>query len=73
MTSELRQSAPQIDLKPCPFCGGEPRIRKRMDEDLFTHNAVEWAGVFCANCNIGFDWPPDVEPDAVTQWNTRHE
>lgn len=60
-----------IPLKPCPFCGGEPRITKRMDEDLWTHNIVEWVGVRCGNCDIGFEWPPDAEVAAVEQWNTR--
>lgn len=59
------------DLKPCPFCGTEPSIRKRMDEDLWTHNIVEWTGVSCDECGFGFEWPPGTEPDAIEQWNTR--
>lgn len=66
-------TAPSIKeaLKPCPFCGGEPDIRTRMDEDIWTHNIVKWTGVHCAECGIGFEWPPGAEPDAAEQWNTR--
>jgi Lar family restriction alleviation protein len=60
-----------LELKPCPFCGGEPDIRTRMDEDIWTHNIVEWTGVHCVECDIGFEWPPGAEPDAKEQWNTR--
>ena len=38
--SDLREA-----LKPCPFCGGEPDIRTRQDEDIWTHNTVTWTGV----------------------------
>lgn len=59
-------------LLPCPFCGNEPRIKKRHDEDIWTHNIVEWTGVYCSECDIGFDWPPDDgEPTAIEQWNAR--
>lgn len=60
-----------IYLLPCPFCGGEPSIGKRMDEDIWSHNIVEWTGVSCHECGIGFEWPPGAEPDAIQQWNTR--
>lgn len=58
-------------LKPCPFCGGQPDQTSRMDEDLGTHNQVEWVGVRCNECDIGFEWPIQCEPGAVKQWNTR--
>jgi len=58
-------------LLPCPFCGEQPTIRTRMDEDIWSHNIVEWTGVQCDECGIGFEWPPGAEPDAIGQWNTR--
>jgi hypothetical protein len=42
-----------------------------MDEDLWTHNIVEWTWCGCDECNVAFEWPPNAEPDAITQWNTR--
>ncbi len=60
-----------VDLKPCPFCGSEPEIKTRQDEDLWTHNVVTWTSVRCWKCDVGFDWPPGAEPDAITRWNTR--
>ena len=62
---------PRDVLLPCPFCGGEPTTSKRMDEDLWTHNIVEWRGVRCTDCDIGFDWPPGSEVSAAEQWNRR--
>lgn len=58
-------------LLPCPFCGGIPVESYRMDEDLWTHNTVEWRGVHCSNCDVGFSWPPDAEQSALEQWNRR--
>lgn len=62
---------PREAMKPCPFCGDEPSISTRMDEDIWTHNIVEWTHVSCAECGIHFEWPPGADPDAVAQWNTR--
>lgn len=59
------------ELLPCPFCGENPDVTRRMDEDIWTHNEVEWVGVHCFTCSIGFEWPPGADPDAVQQWNTR--
>lgn len=61
----------RVELKPCPFCGEKPHITRRVDEDLWTHNAVEWIGVRCSECGVGFDWPPGADVGAIEQWNTR--
>lgn len=58
-------------LLPCPFCGGHPSVRRRQDECLWSHAIVEWTGVRCMDCDVGFDWPAGAEPDAIMQWNTR--
>jgi hypothetical protein len=58
-----------VELLPCPFCGDAPDISTRMDEDLWSKNIVMWTFVSCANCDIGFEWPPGA--DAVAQWNNR--
>ena len=60
------------DLLPCPFCGGPPYTRTRQDEDLATHDIVDWHGVGCANCGIEFSWPDGYEGEsAAEQWNKR--
>lgn len=59
------------ELKPCPFCGELPQIAKRQDEDLWSHNLVEWTFVVCMECDVSFSSPPNSEKDAVSRWNTR--
>lgn len=58
-------------LLPCPFCGAEPYTSSRMDENLATHNIVEWKGVGCHECGISFSIPDGYECTAIEQWNTR--
>lgn len=60
------------ELKPCPFCGGEASASSRMDEDLSTHNQVEWKNVGCDNCEVYFEIPDGYDcGTAGEQWNTR--
>lgn len=69
-----------MNLKPCPFCGTPPLVSTRRDEDLATHNEVEWTSVGCPECSISFEWPthgyhdqnqdPSI-PLAVYQWQRR--
>lgn len=63
------------DLKPCPFCGGEPNF-SQTSQDSDTQFAVECRG---CGAEIGF-WLPWVadedekataQVDVVTRWNTR--
>jgi Lar family restriction alleviation protein len=56
---------------PCPFCGQPPRVTKRQDECLWSHNTVDWHGVHCSTCDVGFDWPEGAERSALEQWNSR--
>ena len=60
------------ELKPCPFCGGEASASSRMDEDLSTHNQVEWKKVGCDSCEVYFEIPDGYDcGTAAEQWNTR--
>ena len=67
-------------LKPCPFCGSAASLSTRVDEDLCTHNMVEWTEVRCGGCAVSFEWPThgyhdqDQDPSiplAVYEWQTR--
>ena len=60
------------ELLPCPFCGGEPYTRTRQDEDLSTHNIVDWHFVGCLDCDVSFGIPDGYDcGTASEQWNTR--
>ena len=59
----------EIELKPCPFCGGKAhkRIAFPVDEDGLEMNMYI---VGCTFCNIEFSWLWD-EKCAIELWNTR--
>jgi Lar family restriction alleviation protein len=48
-------------LKPCPFCGGDPYLSSRGDD--------QWA-VYCLRCYAMVD--SDSRTDVVWKWNTRY-
>lgn len=64
----------EVELKPCPFCGGEAEI---------TRFDVEWPGMYakyeysgCCNnsrclADMGLAYKQDCEEDALAAWNTR--
>lgn len=55
------------ELKPCPFCGGEPILRKERAE----HNLFDYFTIRCFVCSAeGVGSIYKIE--AVTKWNTRH-
>ncbi len=65
------------DMLPCPFCGEEPNVRVFQDEDIWSHNIVDYLEVSCLDCNTSFSLPthaieeddPDYNP--ILRWNTR--
>lgn len=62
-----------MELKPCPFCGEEPRVETHLDEDIWTHNTVKWVKVICPGCEISTSsWPESVaEEEVYDVWNRR--
>jgi Lar family restriction alleviation protein len=60
------------ELKPCPFCGEQPRVSVAMDESIWNHSAVPWTTIRCDSCdaNSGAVCEGD-EPSAHERWNRR--
>lgn len=56
------------ELKPCPFCGGEAKIKARYYRAI---DIYDYSGV-CQECNASMD-VKDTEAEAIEAWNTRHE
>jgi len=54
-----------IELKPCPFCGGEAD----MDYEPCGLRSVDWI-VFCNNCLAKMT--STEKEDAIKQWNRRN-
>lgn len=58
-------------LKPCPFCGGTPKLKSfRVAED------AEVAFICCSDCEAKTTEFEDAYApfeDAITAWNTRKE
>lgn len=71
----LRDSLAQVqELKPCPFCGGEPKFTE-VGSDLSKSRKLT---IQCKGCRFkltnaamrhGFDWLYEI---TITAWNTRH-
>lgn len=57
-----------VNLKPCPFCGGEAElfVREFTDAEANFGNAT----VDCSECGCGFGYCC-TEAEAITAWNTR--
>lgn len=61
---------PDLEMLPCPFCGGEASHGVHQDESLWSHRIVDWHTIRCRNCDIemrqcdGFD-------EVLEAWNTR--
>ena len=55
-----------IDLKPCPFCGGEAQMQYH-EFDGYERTY----GVICVDCMVQFDTFFLLEEEAVKAWNSR--
>lgn len=73
MTTEPRASLVEVDLLPCPFCGGRPVARYTGEWGRFDTAVVE-----CEACDVCRDAPSGIEgreaaiAGAIAAWNTRH-
>ena len=57
------------ELKPCPFCGGEPY--EFCDDRLYNN---ELRGVACSTCGaLVYIYPSKSRQIAIQKWNTRYE
>lgn len=57
----------KIELKPCPFCGGEAIRLSDFDDE---YERVYLESVHCRNCHARVAWQETVE-EAIEAWNTR--
>lgn len=65
-----------LNLKPCPFCGGEVEIKQHKIEAK--ERAWNWL-IQCPECNVSMSLPADdyygripmTEEEAIAKWNTR--
>lgn len=56
-------------LLPCPFCGGESRIREYKDVEFLIHNA-DCFMVQCDRCGCGTSYEA-TKAEAIAAWNRR--
>ena len=53
-------------LKPCPFCGGQPEVRR------CGHLINDWYYVYCPKCWVSqSSYGCKGKEDAIEKWNTR--
>lgn len=58
------------NLKPCPFCGGEPRIYKEPFTKYFGEDVKH---IVCSTDYCAVLGPFKTEQEAIEAWNTRAE
>ena len=59
-------------LKPCPFCGSEPRLRSYRTYSDEKHCIIEKFYVFCDECQVEVPYLGYADKNvAITAWNRR--
>jgi Lar family restriction alleviation protein len=62
----------EVELLPCPFCGGEASGYPRFDD---ANSSTPGCYIVCHKCDVSPDGcyrKADEWAEAVTIWNTRH-
>jgi Lar family restriction alleviation protein len=58
-------------LLPCPFCGGEAKIRSDSTSSYCGGDYHEWTEVVCMGCEALVRMGEIDEATAIAVWNTR--
>ena len=58
-----------MELKPCPFCGGEAYVAR--DRLAQYHGGYVWFGCGCKRCRVQYRTLSDTEEEAIGLWNRR--
>lgn len=60
----------EIELKPCPFCGGEASIHEIKEDFLGLGWKIKGYAIFCKSCRASTEY--DTNRNKVTEkWNRR--
>ena len=71
MKSQEKTTKDNLTLLPCPFCGGEPYLAKRVLQYDTDSDPVTWYGYGCKLCKVQFGCYNDTIEQAREQWNRR--
>lgn len=61
-----------INLKPCPFCGGKAKMKEHLHTDGSKEYTVECALEFKFCPVIPMSWAYDTEQEVADTWNKRY-
>ena len=73
---EIRREVIEVELSPCPFCGGED-LEVKTDSNMYARDGSIRAAVMCNTCRAqgaivekeGFE--SEVKTAAIKLWNRR--
>lgn len=73
---EIRREVIEVELLPCPFCGGED-LEVKTDSNMYGRVGIIRAAVMCNTCRAqgaiveieGFE--SEAKTGAIKQWNRR--
>lgn len=60
------------DLKPCPFCGGKPRLMKKITQPAREERPFIYRCIICGECGASTGWF-NTNRQAKDLWNRRAE
>ena len=70
--TEYQKERQKISLKPCPFCGGEARLRKHQKLKETWYVQCKNCGIRTANSvQVPYESWKDTMKHPVDQWNMR--